>query len=204
MQIGLTPPRSCDILTLADHPTLPKPAKALPCAREQVFGLPSPWFGKMLVAFAPARAAKDLGGLPEKGIPAPLRRRREPTGSIHRGFFPHTAAGPHSANKKAARSDPARSAHGPPTPAAPPGTAAPDRPEQTNDTICQTQKTDPIHREKADAAAHAEATTVTTNPPHTAATAAPAPLDRVARRNSDSNPHAHPVAKNHSLGGKNS
>jgi len=117
----------CDILAKHLHPTLPKPSNTVTCAREQVFGLPSPWFGKMLVASPPVRAAKDFGGLPEKGILAPLRRRREPAGSIHRSFFPHTAAGLHSATKSREVGPSTVSTRSSPAPAVPLGTAAPDR-----------------------------------------------------------------------------
>jgi hypothetical protein len=44
----------CDILAKLLHPTLPKLSNTVTCAREQDFGLQSPWFGKMLVAFAPS------------------------------------------------------------------------------------------------------------------------------------------------------
>lgn len=74
----------CDNLTRLNHPTLPKARKDLPCAREQDFGLPSPWFGKMLVALAPSGKRKTSADSRKKEFQLhPHRRRREPAGSHH-------------------------------------------------------------------------------------------------------------------------
>lgn len=102
----------CDILAKHLHPTLPKPSNTVTCAREQVFGLPSPWFGKMLVAFPPygrrrtsADSRKKEFLLHSGGGASRLAPSTEASSRTRlRGF---------TRQRKAARSDPARSAHGP-------------------------------------------------------------------------------------------